>query len=96
MKTKQKHSKKAVTLLTRIETLLADVLAECSAIEKTIEKNVRDLLRTAEVSIAQAKDFIAPILVTEVRHRAAAARKPRRVAARKTRPVARAPKRRAA
>lgn len=60
MKSKQ-HTKKAVTLLTKIETLLSDVLEECSAIEKSVEKNVGVLLRSAEVSIAAAKDyFIAP------------------------------------
>jgi hypothetical protein len=58
MKSK-KHTKKAVTLLTKIETLLSDVLHECSEIEKSVEKNVGVLLRTAEVSIAAAKDYFA-------------------------------------
>jgi len=60
-KKKEKKTIKAVTLLTRIEALLADVLDECAAIEKSMEKNVRSLLRAAESSIAAAKDyFIAP------------------------------------
>ncbi|MGA2882783.1 MAG: hypothetical protein ABSG13_27850 [Bryobacteraceae bacterium] len=58
MKSK-KHTKKAVTLLTKIETLLSDVFDECSKIEKSVEKNVGVLLRSAEVSIAAAKDYFA-------------------------------------
>ena len=57
----KKRTVKAITLLTRIEMLLSDVLEQCSEIEKSVEKNVRVLLRSAEVSIAAAKDyFIAP------------------------------------
>lgn len=60
MKTK-KRTPKAVTLLTRIEMLLSDVLKECSVIEKSVEKNARVLLRSAEASIAVAKSyFVAP------------------------------------
>lgn len=59
MKSNKKHSKKAVTLLTKIETLLDDVLAECAAIEKGAEKNVKELLRSAEGPIAKAKEFLA-------------------------------------
>jgi len=58
---RKKKTPKAVTLLTRIELLLSAVLDECYDIEKGVEKNVRALLRSAEGSIAAAKDyFIAP------------------------------------
>lgn len=60
-KTKKRTTKKAVTLLTKIETLLSDVLVECAAIGKSVEKNAAVLLRSAEASIADAKDyFTAP------------------------------------
>jgi len=59
-KTKAKKPAKAITLLTKIEALLCDVLAECSAFEKGVEKNVRGLLRTAEASIEAAKDYFTP------------------------------------
>jgi len=59
---------RAVTLLTRIEGLLSDVVDECAAIGVSLEKNVRALLRTAESSIAAAKDyFIAPAPAKVVR-----------------------------
>jgi len=57
MKTKKK-SPKAVTLLTRIGTLLSDAIDECSAIEKSVEKNVRELLVSAQSSILSARDFV--------------------------------------
>jgi len=66
---KAKRTKKAITLLTKIEKLLADVLVECSAFEKTLEKNVRILVRAAEKSIGDAKDFFAPA-PAEVRRKA--------------------------
>jgi hypothetical protein len=57
----KKRTAKAVTLLTRIEMLLSDVLEQCSEIEKSVEKNALVLLRSAEASIAAAKDyFIVP------------------------------------
>ena len=60
MKSKKK-TPKPVTLLTKIETLLADVLNACSEIEKSVEKNVSVLLRSAEASVAAAKEyFITP------------------------------------
>ena len=78
----KRRSKTPVTLLAQIEGLLCDVLAGLSCIEKSVEKNVRDLLLTAETSVAKAKDLITPSLA------AAAPRKPvrgRRHAARKAR-----------
>jgi len=91
MKTQKKHSKKAVTLLTKIERLLSDVVAECSAIEKSVEKNVRGLLHTAEISIAAAKEFITPGPPPKEQHRTAAARARQRPRARvKKRSFARA------
>jgi hypothetical protein len=61
MKAKKRTTKKAVTLLTKIETLLSDVLDECAAVGKSVEKNVGVLLRSAEASITVAKEFfIAP------------------------------------
>lgn len=60
MKTK-KRTPKAVALLTKVETLLSDVLDECFEFEKSVEKNVRVLLRSAEASVDAAKEyFIAP------------------------------------
>jgi len=61
VKTKKKKAAKAVTLLTKIEALLSDVLDECSAIEKSVERNVKVLIRAAEVSVNAAKKFfVAP------------------------------------
>jgi len=82
MKAQKKHSKKAVTLLTKIEKLLVGVLAECSALEKSMEKNLRGLLRAAEVSVAAAKEFITPGPAPAVRHKTAAGRKRARPLAR--------------
>ena len=93
MKTKKK-TPKAVTLLTKIEALLFDVFKECSEIERSVEKNVRALLSSAETSIAAAKDyFIAPELskVRSIvkrparipRHRVARSRAKARVTAKK-------------
>jgi len=60
MKTK-KRTPKPVTLLTKVEMLLSDVLQGCSEIEKSVEKDVRMLLRSAEASVSAAKDyFVAP------------------------------------
>jgi len=60
MKTK-KRTPKPVTLLTKVELLLSDVLQQCSEIEKSVEKNVYVLLRSAEASVAAAKNyFVAP------------------------------------
>ena len=70
MKSKKKKAAKTITLLARIETLLADVLDEFSVIEKSVEKNVRELLLSAEASISKAKDFITTSPSVEVRRRA--------------------------
>lgn len=80
----KKSSKKAVTMLTRIDRLLSDVLDECSAIEKNVEKNVRVLLLSAKESIVSAKDFVSASLSSEVRHKASPS---------KAKPPARAKKR---
>lgn len=74
MKTKKK-SPKAVTLLTKIETLLSDALAECSAIEKSVEKNVRELLLSAQSSISSAIDFVGGVAASAVPQKAAAKKK---------------------
>jgi hypothetical protein len=67
MKPKNKKSTKAVTLLTRIETLLSDVLDDCSDIEKSVEKNVREVLVSAQKSISSAIDFFSAAPSPEVR-----------------------------
>jgi len=71
----KRKSKKPVTLLTQVEGLLCDVLGQLSLLEKSVEKNVRDLLLTAEASVAKAKDFITPALAAAVPHKPARARK---------------------
>jgi len=89
MKSEKKHSKKAVTLLTQIEKLLANVLAQCSEIENSVEKNVRELLLSAEKSIVIAKDFFTPAPTGAVRKKVVKHRKPvRGVAAAKSKPRA--------
>jgi hypothetical protein len=70
--------KKAVTLLTRIETLLSDALDEYSVIEKHVEKNVRAVLLSAQASVASAIDFISALPSSGVRQKAAKSRKGRR------------------
>jgi len=57
MKPKKKKPTNAVTLLTRIETLLSDVLKECSSIEQSVEKNVREALLSAQSSVTSAIDY---------------------------------------
>jgi division protein CdvB (Snf7/Vps24/ESCRT-III family) len=59
-------SKKAVTLLTRIETLLSDVLDEYSVIEKHVEKNVRAVLLSAQASVVSAMNFISALPSAEI------------------------------
>jgi division protein CdvB (Snf7/Vps24/ESCRT-III family) len=71
MKTKKNKSTKAVTLLTKIETLLSDVLDECAEIEKSVEKNVQEILVTAQQSISAAIDFISALPAAEVKPKAA-------------------------
>lgn len=75
MKSKKKTTKKAVTLLTRIEALLSDVIDQCSAIEKSVEKNVRVLLRSAEASVMVAKEFFSAPEPAKGQHKAAKAAK---------------------
>jgi hypothetical protein len=75
MKAKRK-SKKPVTLLTKIETLLSDVLGELSSVEKSVEKNVRELLLSAAASVVKAKDcFTAATVAAAVPHKATRAKK---------------------
>jgi hypothetical protein len=54
-------SKKAVTLLSRAEALLSDVLDEYSVIEKQVEKNVRAVLLSAQKSVNSAMNFIGAL-----------------------------------
>ena len=68
-------SKKAVTLLTRIESLLSDVLDEYSVIEKHVEKNVRAVLLSAHASIISAIDYVSALPPSQVRRKAAKNRK---------------------
>jgi phage baseplate assembly protein W len=72
-----------VTLLTRIETLISDVLDEFSAIEKNVEKNVRELLLTAQGAIVSARDFVSALPSSEVRQKAAKKKAKSRVKAKK-------------
>ena len=94
MKTKKK-SPKAVTLLTKIETLLSDALDECSAIEKSVEKNVRELLLSAQASISSAIDYVGGIAASAVPQKAAAKKKAKPSAKAKKRAPAPAAKKRA-
>jgi len=89
MKAKKRTTKKAVTLLTRIEGLLSDVVDECSAIEKSVEKNVRLLLRSADAAVTVAKDFFLTITPAPAKtaHKVAKAKK-RVVRHRAARPAA--------
>jgi hypothetical protein len=92
-------SKKAITLLTRIETLLSDALNEYSVIEKHVEKNVRAVLLSAQASVVSAINFISALPSTEVRQKAAKSRKGGRgplEAKSKAKPSVRAKKRYAA
>jgi hypothetical protein len=74
MKSKKK-SKKAVSLLTRIEKSLSDVLDDLSVIEKSAEKNVRAGLLSAQKSIGSAIDFISALPPFEVGKKTAKSRK---------------------
>ena len=86
MKSKKRKPAKTVTLLTKVEDLLADAIKEFSAIEKSVERNVRALLLSAEKSISTAKDVIiaapaaARSLVTPAKPRRHAKAKPVRAA----------------
>jgi hypothetical protein len=75
--TPKRKSPQPVTLLTKIEGLLADVLRELSSVEESVEKNVRELLVSAAASVAAAKDFITPVFA------AAAAAAPKRATSRR-------------
>jgi len=74
MKAKKK-AKKAVSLLTRIEKSLSEVLDELSVVEKSAEKNVRAGLVAAQKSIGSAIDFISALPPFEVGKKAAKTRK---------------------
>jgi len=74
MKATKKRAKKptrAVTLLTQVEKLLSDVLKEGAALEKGLEKNVKTLLRTAETSVAAARNYFAAPAPAKVVRKAA-------------------------
>jgi hypothetical protein len=92
-KTKKKTTK-AVTLLTRIGTLLSDVIDDCSGIEKSVEKNAKEVLVAAQKSIASALEFFSSAAAPAVAPKAAA--KPKAVAKKKAAPAAKVTKRVAA
>lgn len=87
MKSKRKATK-PVTLLTKIQSLLGDVLDELSSIEKSVERNVRELLQSAETSVSKAKDLITPVLAFTGPNKPL--RSKRRAGARRSRPARRA------
>ena len=74
MKSKKK-AKKPVTLLTRIEKSLSEVLDELSVVEKSAEKNVRAGLVSAQNAIGSAIDFISALPPFEVGKKATKSRK---------------------
>jgi len=87
MKSKKRRSSQPATLLTQVEALLSDVLAQLSSIEKSVEQNVRDVLLAAEASVGKAKDFITPALAAMTKAKTVAPRKtgkPRRRAGRRS------------
>jgi hypothetical protein len=95
MKSKRRTTKsqKAVTLLTRVESLLSDALEEYSVIEKQVERNVRTVLRSAQASVSSALDFIGALNSSASQPKAAKSRKsrrPRPSARRKTKRAVRA------
>ena len=63
---KAMKSKKAVTMLTRAESLLSDVLDEYSAIEQHVEKNVRAVLLSAQKSVNSAMKFISDLPTAKI------------------------------
>jgi len=81
MKTRKRAKKptRAVTLLTKIERLLSDVLKEGAALEKGFEKNVRALLRTAETSVTAARDYFVKPAPAKVARKAAKPKAAKRV-----------------
>ena len=96
MKSKKKKSKKAVTRLEKIEKLLSDVIYECSDVEKSVEKNVREVLLSAQKSISSAIDFFsAAASPSEVRPKTAAKKKAKPPVKTKKRSTAPAVKKRA-
>ena len=82
---KKASTKKAVTLLTKIEKSISDVLDQLSVVEKSVEKNVRAGLLSAQASIGSAIDYISA-LPSEVLPKAAKPRK--RVAKKRSTPAA--------
>ena len=83
MKPKKKKSPKAVTRLEKIEKLLSDVIDECSDIEKSVEKNVREVLLSAQSSIGSAINYFTAAPSSEVPQRAAKSKAKPSVKARK-------------
>jgi len=75
MKPKKKKSPKAVTLLTQVEKLLSDVIDQCADIEKSVEKNVRELLTSAQKSISSAMDFVVSAAPSSAAPKKTAAKK---------------------
>jgi hypothetical protein len=67
-------SKKAVTLLTRVESLLSDVLDEYSVIEKQVEKNVRAGLLSAQESVKSAMKFISALPDAQISYKSGRSR----------------------
>ena len=74
--TEEKNKQKGRNAADQIEALLSDVLVECSAVEKSVEKNVREIVLSARKSIGSAIDFIgaatAPAVQPKVVRRAKA------------------------
>jgi hypothetical protein len=92
MKSKKKTPTKAVTVLTKIETLLSDVIDQCAGIEKSVEKNVRELLTSAQASIGSAIEFFGATPPPAARRKTTV----KKTAARKAKPPVTARKRAAA
>ena len=65
------RSKNPVTLLTRIEKLLSDLLDQYSVMEKSIEKSVRAALLSAQESIVYAIDFMGSLPSSAARQKTA-------------------------
>ena len=88
-KATKKKATNAVTLLTRIETLLSDVLDQCVGIEKSVEKNAREVLGSAQKSISSAIDYFSVAQSSEVPKKTAKKAKPSvKAKKRSTTPVA--------
>ncbi len=64
-------SKNPVTLLTRIEKLLSDLVDQYSVMGKSIEKSVRAALLSAQESIVYAIDFMGALPSSAARQKTA-------------------------